>query len=174
MNPQNNVVVDSIKESFSGAAASFVVQYQGCTCEELTNLRRKLRPVGARLAVVKNTLTKRAIAGTDAEGLGEFLSGPSAVVWSKEDPVGPAKVISDFAKNQEKLIIRAGYVDGSVIGEAQVKALASMPSKEQLFAKLLALINTPATRLLQTINAPAATLVRLLAAVKDKKQEEQN
>lgn len=174
MNPQNNVIVDSLKESFSGAAASFIVQYQGCTCEELTDLRRNLRPVGARLAVIKNTLATRAVAGTAAEGLSEYLSGPTAVVWSKEDLVGPAKVIADFAKTQEKFIIRAGYIEGNVVGEAQIKVLAAMPSKEQLFAKLLALINTPATRLLQTINAPAATLVRLLAAVTDKKQEEQN
>lgn len=173
MNPQNEVTIDSLKQSFSGAAATFLVHYQGCTCEEMTKLRRNLKPAGASLAVVKNTLAKRAVAGTAAEGLAEYLSGPTAIVWSKEDPIAPAKIISDFAKSQEKFVIRAGYVEGGVIGEAQVKVLASMPSKEQIFAKLLALINTPATRLLQTINAPAATLVRLLAAVRDKKQEEQ-
>lgn len=171
MNPQNEQIVSSLKESFQGAGASFIVDYQGCSCEDLTSLRKKLRPTGSRFAVVKNTLTRRAIDGTDAAGLEEFLTGPTAVVWSEDDPVSPAKVLSDFAKGQESFTVKAGFVDGAVVGEDQVKALASMPSKEELYAKLLSLINAPATRLLQTVNAPAAQVVRLLAAVRDSKED---
>ena len=153
-------------DNFKGAELSVLVGYQGCTCEELTSLRKKLKPAGAKFAVVKNTLARRALVGTAGEKLGDMFVGPTAVCWTGEDPIGPAKILKDFAKENEKFSIKAGLLGESILASKDVDALAMMPSREQLLANLLALINAPATRLLQTINAPASQVARLLGAWK--------
>lgn len=158
-------LVGQVSESFSGASAAFLVDYRGCSCSALTELRKELRPSGARFAVVKNTLLRRAIEGTDAAGLDSVLNGPTAVVWTGNDPVAPAKVLAKFAKKQETFNIKAGIVEGKIVEPSAIAALAELPSRDELFSKLLSVINAPATRLLQTINEPAAQLVRLLSAV---------
>ncbi|MCL4143515.1 UNVERIFIED_CONTAM: hypothetical protein GTU68_024239 [Idotea baltica] len=157
-------LVGQVSQSFSDAAATFIVDYRGCSCQALTELRKELRPSGATFSVVKNTLIRRAIEGTDVTGLDSVLKGPTAVVWTGEDPVAPAKVISKFAKAQESFSIKAGIVDGKVVDASGIAGLAELPSREELFSKLLSLINAPATKLLQTINEPAGQLVRLLGA----------
>ena len=173
MNSQEKIqAVETLNARFSESIAAFVVNYKGCSCEQLTSLRKELQPSGAKFAVVKNTLAKRAITDTPAESLDEVFVGPTAVVWSKEDPVTPAKVLSKFSEEQESFEIKAGVVEGSLVDTKGIEALASMPSKEELYAKLLSLINAPATRLLQTINAPSTELVRLLAAWKQKLEDE--
>jgi len=159
---QKEASVEQISQAFEGAKASFLVDYKGCTCDELTEIRKELRGVGASFSVVKNTLAKRAIADTEVDGLKEFLTGPTAVVWSGEDPVSPAKVISKYAKDLEKFSVKAGSLEGEVLEESGIKELASLPSKEELYAKLLGLMIAPATRLAQTMNAPATQLARLL------------
>ena len=164
---KKETAVAELKGQLSGASAAFVVEYHGCTCEELTALRRKLRPVGASFSVVKNTIAKRAIADTEVSRLEEFLYGPTALIVANDDPVSPAKFISEFAKEREVFVIKAGVVDGEVVDSQGIKALATLPSKEELLGKLLGLINAPATKLLQTINAPASQVVRLLGAWKD-------
>lgn len=156
--------ISELGERFARANAAYVVGFEGCSCADLTGLRRELRGSGARFAVVKNTLARRAVATTTAAGLSEHFRGAVGVVWSDEDPVTPAKVLTNFAKAQEKLVIKAGVVDGAVVDASGVENIASMPSKEELLSKLLALINAPATRLLQTIQAPGSQLVRLLEA----------
>lgn len=160
--------VTELTELFGNAMASYVVSFQGCTCAQLTSFRKELRGTGASFAVVKNTLAKRAIASTDKkmndEAFLKVFKGPVAVVWSGEDVVSPAKVIAKHAKEVEKLNIKAGFVDGQVVGAKDVEAIASMPSKEELISKLLGLINAPATRLLQTMNAPSTQLVRTIDA----------
>ncbi|MCB0324484.1 MAG: 50S ribosomal protein L10 [Bdellovibrionales bacterium] len=161
---EKEAAVADLVGRFENAAATFLVDYKGCGCAELTALRRELRPAGADFAVVKNTLAKRAIADTGAEGLAENFVGPTAVVWSSTDPVSPAKILSNFSKKQESFAIKAGFVDGQVVDSAGVDALASLPSREELLAKLLALMNAPAVQLLQMMNAPAAQLVRTLEA----------
>lgn len=156
--------VTALTEEFRGAAASFLVGYQGCKCSELTDLRRKLRPAGAKFSVVKNTLACRALEEAGIKGLDSHFIGPVGVIWSEKDPVTPAKVLTEFAKNVEAFKLKGGVVDGNVVSAPDVEALAKLPSKEQILANLLALINAPATRLLQTINAPASSLARLLGA----------
>ncbi len=153
-------------ERFKAAELSVLVGYQGITCQELTDLRKKLKPVKGSFAVVKNTLARRALAGTAGEGLQDLFFGPTAVVWSAEDPVGPAKILKEFAKGNEKFSVKGGLLGDSVVDAKAIEALASLPSREQLLANLLALINAPATRLLQTVNAPASSLARLLGAWK--------
>ena len=161
---EKEAAVADLRVRFSEAGSAFLVDYKGCSCADLTNLRKELRPAGADFAVVKNTLAKRAIADTEAEGLSAKFVGPTAVVWSKTDPVTPAKLLTKFAKVQENFNVKAGVVDGQVVSEQEIDTLAKLPSKEELIAQLLSLINAPATRLLQTINAPASEMVRLLEA----------
>lgn len=161
---EKQAAVEELGVRFSGAPASFLIQYKGCSCAELTTLRKELRPHGASFAVVKNTLAKRALGEAVASKLEDALQGPTGVVWAGADPVLPAKVLSKFAKGKEHFSVKAAVVEGKVIDSAGVESLASLPSREELFAKLLAVINAPAIKLLQTINAPAGQLVRLLEA----------
>lgn len=163
--------VDELKSRFLASNSAFLLEFKKSTCKELTQLRRELGEKGARFAVVKNTLAKRAIAETTAEGLSKMFSGPTAVVWLAEDPVSPARVLKDFLKGKETLSIKGGVVDGQVVDGQGVAALADLPSKEELQARLLAQINAPATQLLRTINAPAEQLVRVIEAWRKKLEE---
>lgn len=165
-------LVSEYKDGINNSSAAFLVAYKGCSCAELTGLRNELRTSGAHMSIVKNTLAKLAIDGTQAEGLAESFSGPTAVIWAPEDPVSPAKVLTDFVKEKEGFELKSALVDGQVVDSAQVEQLAKMPSKEELLAKLLSLLNAPATKLLQTINAPASEMVRLLGAWKSKLEEQ--
>ncbi len=161
---EKEAAVADLRARFSESSSAFLVDFKGCSCADLTGLRNDLRPAGAEFAIVKNTLAKRAVAETDVAELdGQFI-GPTAVIWSKTDPVMPAKLLTKFAKDQETFVVKAGVVDGQVVNESEIDSLAKLPSKEELIAKLLALLNAPATRLLQTMNAPASELVRLLEA----------
>ena len=159
-------VVKDLSTTFSSSVGTYLINYQGCTCADLTSVRRKLRKTGAQFAVVKNTLAKKALETTVMGDLNQFFEGPTAVVWSSKDPVEPAKVIADFAKEQEKFKLKGGWVDGTLIGPKDIESLAKMPSKAELQAKLLSLINAPATQVLRLMNAPASSLARVLNAWK--------
>ncbi len=159
---QKESAVDEIGKEFAASGAAYLVDYKGCSCDELTSLRNDLREAGAKFSVVKNTLTKRAISDTPVSGLDTFLTGPTAVVWAGEDPVGPAKVIAKAAKDIESFDIKGGAFEGEIIEVGAIQELATLPSKEELYAKLLGLLIAPATRLAQTMNAPATQLARLL------------
>lgn len=159
-------------EAFKAAGASYLVSYQGTKCEDLTKLRRSLRPSGSKLRIVKNTLAKKALAGTGGEKLNDLLAGPVAVIWAGKDPVAPAKVLAEFTKNIETFQVKGGLIDGQVINATAVGELAKLPSKEELISKLLSLLNAPAIKLLQTINAPASQVVGVLGAYKRKLEEQ--
>lgn len=156
--------IDFLTGQFHDATAAYLVGYQGCKCSELTTFRRKLRQSGATFQIVKNTLAKRAVKGTGAIAIEKLLVGPTAVIWAKKDPVSPAKVISEFAKGVENFKLKGGVVEGSQVSAAEIESLARMPSREELLGRLLALMNAPAVRLLQTIKAPASSLARVLEA----------
>ncbi len=156
--------VSELKQSFAQAQAAFVVDYTRCTCVELKGIRNKLRGSGARMAVVKNTLSKLAIKGGIHEGLEQFLSGPTAIIWADKDPVEPAKILFEFSKTKETFQIKGGSVDGALASAKDVQMLAGMPSKAELQAKLLSVFNAPAIQLLRVLNAPAVQLLRLLDA----------
>lgn len=166
--------VANISEHFKGADLTVLANFQGCTCAELTSLRNKLRTAGAKFAVVKNTLAKRALNAEQAadqpgavEQFQKLFKGPTAVIWTGEDLVTSAKVIKDFCKEVEKFQVKGGLLGEQVLSQKDVEELANMPTKEQLFSNLLALINAPATKLLQTINAPATQVARVLNAWKE-------
>jgi large subunit ribosomal protein L10 len=168
---EKNALTKEFADAFAAAGASFLISYEGTKCEDLTKLRRNLRPSGAKLRIIKNTLAQRALTGTPGEKLGELLAGPIAVVWAESDPVGPAKIISEFTKSVETFKVKGGIVDGQVVNAQAVGELAKLPSREELLSKLLSVINAPATRLLQTVNAPASQLVGVLGAWQRKLEE---
>ena len=165
-------VVSDLVENFGQSQATFVVDYRGCTCRELYRLRQQLRSLGASLKVIKNTLARRAVSGTSFERVSDYLVGPTAVVWASNDAVAPAKVLKEFCKDREgKFQIKGGIVEGKVIDCAGVQELAELPSREEVLAKLLSVINAPAIQLLRTINAPASNMVGVLSAWKGKLDE---
>ncbi len=162
--------VKTINEIVSKAKVAIVSDYKGLTVEEITDLRRRLQQENGDFAVIKNTLAKIAIKDTEYEGLGEFLTGPSAIALGFEDQVSPAKVITKFIKEKKKTEIKGGVLDGKVLTANEVKELSNIPSKEELYAKMLGSINSPATGLVNTINGVASALVRAVDAVRQQKE----
>ena len=156
-----------------GAAAVYVSQNRGLSVGEVTELRRQLRAVGAVHKVVKNTLAARAATEAGIAGLDAYLSGPTVITISKTDIVAPAKVLTGFSKVHEKIQILGGVVEGKPNNAADVKAIAELPSKEQLVSKLLGALQSPASRLVRAVNGPATNLVRVLAAIAEKKASAQ-
>ena len=135
----------------------------GGSVGQSTDLGAKMREAGASYKVAKNRLAKLALKDTDYVGLEEFLNGPPALAWST-DPVAAAKAAVDFAKTNDKLEIVGGSMGAHVLDQAGVRALASMPSLDELRGKLVGLINAPATKIAQVVNAPAAKLARVFGA----------
>jgi large subunit ribosomal protein L10 len=133
------------------------------TVAQSTALRTKIREAGATYKVAKNRLAKLAVAGTDYEGIGDFFTGPTAIAASA-DPVAAAKAVIEFAKTTDKIEIVGGAMGGQILDAEGVKALASMPSLDELRAKLIGLIQAPATKIAQLTTAPAAKLARVFGA----------
>lgn len=150
---QKKAVVAELIEKIKAAQAGILVDYRGLTVEEDTKLRAKLREAGVEYKVVKNTLTRFAIKELGYDELDEQLNGPTSLAISTEDPVAPAKVISDFAKDNENLTIKAGFLDGKVISLDEIKTLASTPSREVLIAKIMGSLNSPISALARTLQA---------------------
>lgn len=156
-------IVDDLRGIFSDAGVVVVTHYMGLNVAELNALRTEMRASGARFRVAKNSLARLAIDGTSFAPIGALMEGPTAIAYSA-DPVAAPKVVSAFAKKNEKLrIIGAGYA-GNLLDADAVKALAELPSLDELRAKLLALINTPASRLVGVLQAPGGQLARVLQA----------
>ena len=164
-----NDKVALIKEKIDKAQVAVVSEYQGLSVEEITNLRRALQKEGGDYMVTKNTLAKIAIKGTPYEVLTETLKGPIAIAFGFEDQVSPAKVLSKFIKDTKKGEILAAAMDGQLMSAAEAKALANLPSKEELYAKMLGCINSPASGIANSVNAVMSSLVRAVAAVRDQK-----
>ena len=150
---QKKQIVADLVETLKTAQAGVLVDYRGLTVEEDTNLRRKLREAGVEYKVVKNTLTRFAAKEVGLEGLDEPLNGPTSLAISKDDPVAPAKVIADFAKENECLKIKAGFLDGAVITLEEVDKLAKTPSRETLIANIMGSLNAPISNLVRTLQA---------------------
>ena len=165
--------VARLREEIGGTAHVFLASYSGLTVNQATELRDKVRATGGRYQVVKNRLTKLALAGTSAEPLAENLSGPCAIACHPDDPVALAKVLYDFADDNPALTLVAGVVDSKdVIDEAGVKALSKLPGLLELRAQILAMINSPATTLLRLVSTPGTQLARVIDARRESKTEE--
>lgn len=165
-----NEKIQEIKESIEKAKVAIVTDYRGFTVSEITDLRRQLQKENADYTVVKNTLAKIAIKGTQYEALEQYLQGPSAVAFGFEDQVAPAKVITQYIKKAKKGEIVGGVIDGKALTSKDVQRLADLPSKEELIAKILGSINSPATGLVNTVNGVARALVIAMDQVRQQKE----
>ncbi|MGH6745605.1 large subunit ribosomal protein L10 [Novosphingobium sp. PhB57] len=159
--------VAQLNAVFNEVGVVVITRNLGMSVAQSTALRGKIRDAGATYKVAKNSLAKLAIADTDYVGIGDFLSGPTAIATSV-DPVAAAKAVVDFAKTTDKIEIVGGAMGSQVLNADGVKALASMPSLDELRAKLIGLVQAPATKIAQLQTAPAAKLARVFAAYADK------
>ncbi|MDP2168800.1 MAG: 50S ribosomal protein L10 [Rhodocyclaceae bacterium] len=162
-------VVAEVSAEIANAQSIIVAEYRGLEVSDITALRANARKAGVYLRVLKNTLVRRAVAGTPFEGLADKMVGPLIYGISK-DPVGAAKVLHDFGKGNQKLAIIAGAMPNYVMDVNGVKALASMPSREELLSKLLGTMQAPITQFVRTLNEVPTKFVRGLAAVRDAKE----
>jgi large subunit ribosomal protein L10 len=163
-------VVEEIGAQIADAQSIIVAEYRGLGVGAITALRKQARNSGVHLRVLKNTLARRAVAGTPFEGLASHLVGPLMYGISK-DPVAAAKVLNDFAKGNDKLVLKAGAMPNFVMDAAGVKALATMPSRDELLAKLLGTMQAPIAQFVRTLNEVPGKFVRTLAALEKQKAE---
>jgi large subunit ribosomal protein L10 len=163
-------VVEDVGARVASAQAIIVAEYRGLGVEAITGLRRQARQSGVYLRVLKNTLARRAIAGTPFEGLTDQLVGP-LIYGISNDPVLCAKVLADFAKSNDKLALKAGAMPNFVMNTDAVKALASMPSRDELLARLLGTMQAPIAQFVRTANEVPGRFVRTLAALRDQREQ---
>lgn len=166
---QKEAVVSEIATQLAEAQALMIAEYRGVDVAAVTGLRAKARQSGLTLRVLKNTLARRAIAGTPFEKLTDQLVGP-LLYGITADPVGGAKVLAEFAKENEAFVIKAGAMTNSLMTAADIKALAMLPSREELLATLLGTMQAPMAKLVRTLNEVPAGFARTLAALRDQKE----
>lgn len=155
--------IDSLRAAIEGQNYAIVVQASGLTVAEVSSLRNKIRAVGAAYRVTKNTLARLALKGTMFEGLISVLKGPTALAFSK-DPVAVSKVLVDFAKGNDRLKLISANLDGQMLDANAARQLASLPPLNELRAKIVGMLQTPATRIAGVLQAPASQLARLMSA----------
>ncbi|MFO0552785.1 MAG: 50S ribosomal protein L10 [Polyangiaceae bacterium] len=167
---QKEALASQVKDRFGRMTSAVLLDFQGLTVEAVTKLRNEFRKQGVEYRVVKNTLIKQAVKGQPwADAFGKTLVGMTGVAWSYEDPSAAAKVVKAFRKDNEKLKIKGGLVDGQIVAADRVETdLANMPGKDELRAQLLATFAAPLTQFVQLLNAPAQNLVYLLKAKEEK------
>ncbi|MBB3809524.1 50S ribosomal protein L10 [Pseudochelatococcus contaminans] len=153
----------SLGEVFTSSGVVVVAHYAGLRVSELQKLRHEARQAGAQVQVAKNRIAKIALEGKDVAGIAPLLKGPTLLAYS-DDPIAAAKVVSDFAKTNDKLVILGGATGSTTLDVDGVKALASLPSLDELRAKLVGLVQAPATKIAQVVNAPAAKVARVFGA----------
>lgn len=166
---EKKAVVTQLSERLAQAQSIVLAENRGLEVQDMTQLRAKARSQGVYLRVLKNTLARRAVTGTPFEKLSEHMVGPLAYGISN-DPVAAAKVLNEFAKGNEKFVIKAGAMPNQVMSANEVAALAALPSREQLLAKLLGTMQAPVAKFVRTLNEVPGKFVRALAAVRDQKQ----
>ena len=163
--------VEEITEIISKAKVAIVSDFRGLSVADITNLRRRLQKEDGDYTIVKNTLAKIAIKGTKFEGLEEFLKGPSGIAFGFGDEVAPAKVILQYLKEAKKTNeVKGGVLDGKVISASDVKAISNLPSKQELLAKIMGSLNSPAQGLTNTLNGVARALVIAMEEVRKQKE----
>ncbi len=168
---EKQAVVAEIGAQVAQAQAIVVAEYRGLEVGAMTDLRKQARNSGVYLRVLKNTLARRAVAETPFAGLADKMVGPLAYGISS-DPVKVAKVLHDFAKSNDKFVIKAGALANQVMSAKDVASLASMPSREELLAKLMGTMQAPVAAFVRTLNEVPGKFVRTLAAVRDQKEKQ--
>ena len=158
-----------MKETLTGIDFMWVVDYRGLTVKEIQELRRSIRETGASMKVYKNTLMHLTAEELGFPNLDEVLEGPSAFVFAEGDPVASAKALKNFAKDHEALVVKGGMMDGAAVDQAQVITIASLPSREELIAKLLGTISNPLVGIVRVLNGPMEAFARCVSAIEDQK-----
>jgi large subunit ribosomal protein L10 len=163
-------IVADLHDNFKKSKVVILTDYKGLDVSAISKLRRKLREVDVEYKVVKNTLITIASEDTDAALIKDYFKGPSALALSYDDPVAPAKVLVDFAKENDKLEIQVGVMEGRVISLNEIKALSSLPSREILLGQLLSAMNGVATAFVRVLNGMPVKLLNVMQAIRDQKE----
>lgn len=167
---QKKAIVAEIAEIASSAHSAIAAEYVGLTVENMTELRNAARKGGVYLRVARNTLARRALQGTDFECMSDGLTGQLVLAFSQEDPGAAARVIKDFAKSNDKLVVKLVSIGGKMLTPADINALADLPTYDQAVAIAMAVMKAPIEKFVRILNEPHAKLVRTIAAVRDQKQ----
>ncbi|MCI8469865.1 MAG: 50S ribosomal protein L10 [Eggerthellaceae bacterium] len=168
-NAQNKEMLENIKADLEGVSAVWVVDYRGLTVKEIQNLRHTVREAGAGMKVYKNTLMRIALEQSDLPTLDDLLEGPSAFVFAGDDVAAAAKAVKNFAKDNQNLEIKGGLMEGKAVTAAEVEAIASLPSREELIAQIAGAISGVARGLATTVNGVPRDLAQVVKAVADQK-----
>jgi large subunit ribosomal protein L10 len=167
---EKETIVAEVAEIASSAYSAVIAEYSGLESTDMDDLRAKARDGGVYIRVVKNTLARRAVEGTDFACLQESLVGPLLMAFSQEDPGAAARVLKDFAKANNKLVIKALSVSGQLLAASEIDRLAKLPTKDQAISMLMSVMQAPITKLARTLNEVPSKLVRTIAAIRDDKQ----
>lgn len=168
---EKKALVAEVSEVAAKAHSLVAAEYRGLTVAQLTELRNKARAGGAYMRVVKNTLARKAFEGTDFECTADALTGPLILGFSMEDPGAAARVVEEFAKTNDKLVVKMVSVGGQVLPAEDIKRLAKLPTRDQAISLLMAVMKAPVEKFVRTLNEPHAKLVRTIAAVRDEKEK---
>lgn len=163
-------IVAQVSEVAQNALSAVIADYRGLTVDQMTSLRKQAREGGVYLKVVRNTLARRAVEGTEYECLKEALVGPTVLAFSQEDPGSAARLLKDFAKENKELEVKALSIGGQLLGAEQIDVLAKMPTLDQARAMLMSVMIAPVTKLARTLNEFPARITRVVAAVADQKK----
>ena len=170
MRDQKQQEIDSLKDSFSKSKSVILADYCGLTVNQMQDVRTKLRAASVEFRVAKNTLTKRAIKDTDSEPLSDVLAGPTGIAFSYEDPVAGARVLSELVDDHDAFEIKGGILGDKLLSIADITALSKLPTKEVLLSQLLSVMNGPMTGFVTVLNGNQRSLVQVLSAIKDTKE----
>lgn len=162
-------IVAELKDKFENSSSAVLIDYRGITVAEATAMREECRSAGVVYKIYKNTLTERAVKELGYDDLVPFLAGPTAIAFGVDDPVAPAKVLDDTIKKLKKMEFKVGVVEGKVIDINGIKELASLPSREELIAKMLGSMNTPISGLAMVLSGTIRSLLYALKAVEEQK-----
>ena len=161
------VTIGELTDQLSRAQLTIVADYRGLKVSDLQGLRRNLRPVGAEFRIAKNTLTTIAASNVGIDGIESLLAGPTALVFAYADPVQASKIVNDFVRTSRIMVVRGGVLSNRLVSSSDIEALATLPSREELLAKVLGAFASPMSRLVGVLNGPAQSLSRVLQARAD-------
>lgn len=167
---EKQAIVAEVNQAAAGALSAVVSDYRGLTVGQMTDLRLKAREKGVYLRVIRNTLARRAVEGTEYECLRDAFAGPTLLAFSNEDPGAAARLLKDYAKEHDALKVRALSVGGQLYGPEDIDRLASLPTRDEALSLLMAVMLAPVTKLARTFNDVPGRVVRVIAAVRDQKQ----
>jgi large subunit ribosomal protein L10 len=163
-------LVQEVAQIAAESQSVVAAEYRGITVSQMTELRAKARAQGVYMRVIKNTLARRAVAGTSFEAIGPKLKGPLVLAFSKDDPGAAARVVKEFAKSNDKLVASLVSLGGQVLPGSELERVASLPTREQALSMLLGTLKAPIEKFVRTLAAPHTKFVRTVAAVRDAKQ----